>query len=112
MEIWENIIPQSNKYQINQNGEIRNRGGKIMSTWKSEKGYEKISLIIDNRKRNFFVHRLVAEAFIPNPDNKPCVDHIDGNKKNNNVCNLRWASYSENNNNPNTKQRFYRHMWN
>ena len=43
------------------------------------------------------VHRLVAKAFIPNPKNKPCVDHIDHNKSNNNVTNLRWVTYEENN---------------
>ena len=47
--------------------------------------------------KNYFVHRLVAQTFIPNYDNKPCVDHIDGDKKNNHVNNLRWVTPSENN---------------
>lgn len=51
------------------------------------------------------IHRLVATMFIPNPENKPCVDHIDTNIHNNRADNLRWTTYKENNNNPITKKK-------
>ena len=71
--------------------------------------YGYLSVTIPYRKE-CLIHRLVAEAFIPNPENKPAVDHINGNKLDNRVENLRWVSYKENNNNPNTKWRGHR-VW-
>ena len=82
----------------------------------SDEGHVKINGVIINLDKDYshsnyyrfgpglFVHRAVAELFIPNPDNKPCVDHIDTNTFNNRVSNLRWVTYEENQNNPLTKQ--------
>lgn len=62
----------------------------------SNRGYLRVGLNKDKVIKTVGVHRLVAEAFIPNPDNLPAVDHIDGNKLNNNVENLQWISNSDN----------------
>lgn len=70
-------------------------------------GYEKTTLYINGEKVYVTIHRLVAEAFIPNPENKPFVDHIDGNRANNNVSNLRWVTPEENANNDLTKTSAY-----
>lgn len=59
-------------------------------------GYKRVILIQDNKRKVIFVHRLVAELFIPNPYNKPQVDHLDRNSLNNCVSNLRWCTAKEN----------------
>ena len=87
------------KYEVSNQGEVRNREtGKILKQSLDRKnGYLYVRLQIGNRKKNFKIHRLVAEYFIPNPDGKPCVNHIDGNKLNNSVTNLEWVTHQENN---------------
>lgn len=60
------------------------------------KGYRRVVLSTANKRQGYPVHRLVAEAFIPNPEDKPFVNHLDGNKRNNIASNLRWCTASEN----------------
>lgn len=95
---WVKILRNSN-YSINEDGEVRNDNtGNIKSPFTNKKNkYLMVDLWKDNKSQKVPIHRLIAEAFIPNPENKPCVDHIDGNRQNNSIENLRWATYSENN---------------
>jgi len=67
-----------------------------MSQWKDLNGYPKISLMIDGDLKKMFVHKLLALAFIPNPENKPQINHINGIKDDNRLENLEWCTASEN----------------
>ncbi len=100
---WKKISRNTN-YSINRNGEVRNdTTGKLIAPYVNPgNSYLTVDLYKDNKQHKVTVHRLLAEAFIPNPDNKPCVDHKDGNRQNNSLNNLRWATYSENNSRFNT----------
>ena len=79
---------------------------KILKNTEDRKGYSTISLRKNGKRKVFKVHRLVAEAFIPNLESKPCVDHINTIRNDNRVENLRWATNKENNNNPLTKKKY------
>ena len=70
--------------------------GKVVKQQKTGNGYMQVALHKDGRYERLLVHRVVAECFCPNPELKPCVNHIDGNKSNNNFENLEWCTYSEN----------------
>ena len=86
-------------YLIYEDGRIFSKQSNkfLKITYDKNVKYNRISLINDfGEKKKFLVHRLVAEAFIPNPENKPEVNHIDGDKTNNHVSNLEWVTRSEN----------------
>ncbi len=94
-EIWSNILGYEN-YWVNQKGEVMGRTGKILKPAISKKGYLRLPFYTSDRVQTFSIHRLVALAFIPNPNNLPQVNHIDCNKQNNHVSNLEWCTDEEN----------------
>lgn len=78
---------------------------KLLKYHLAGRGYAAICLCVDGRKERRYIHRMVAEAFLKNKDNKPQIDHIDGDKLNNKVSNLRWCTNSENQINPITSKK-------
>ena len=101
-EIWKPIKDFENIYEISNLGRIRNiQTNTFKKTYISEYGYVNVSLYRNKKHYNKRLSRLLAEAFIPNIDNKPTVDHIDRNRLNNDLSNLRWADRKEQNNNRN-----------
>lgn len=106
IEEWKDISNYEGLYKISDLGRVKSlyrkdksgvvRAEKIKSTFYDGQGYEIISLSKNGIKKTFRIHRLVAMAFIPNPDNKPEVNHIDENKAKNCAYNLEWVSKSEN----------------
>lgn len=113
-EIWRDIEGYEGLYQISNLGRIKrvaraskNKGTygsmyqykeKILSPQENKRrfGYYEISLHKNKKEKRFKIHRLVACAFVPNPNNKPEVNHIDGDKRNNKATNLEWVTSSEN----------------
>ena len=97
------IIPDYDNYTIYENGDVyskirRGGGGKIKHTL-GLNGYYCVSLTKNSLSKNFLVHRLLGICFIPNPENKPMIDHIDRVRTNNSLDNLRWVTNKENCNN-------------
>ena len=97
-EKWKLISKTNNLYAISSLGRVMSmRDGRIMKTTITNKGYELAIFHIDGKQKGYTIHRLVAEAFLPNNNNYPIVNHIDENPLNNKVENLEWCTYSYNN---------------
>ncbi|EON7637067.1 TPA: HNH endonuclease [Escherichia coli] len=100
VEEWRDVIGYEEYFQVSNKGRIfSKRTNKILALGVNKKGYSVLSTRIGGRNgvcKCFRVHILVANAFIPNPHNKPIVNHKDGNKLNNEDWNLEWSTYSDN----------------
>ena len=104
MEEWRDVVGYEGKYKVSNFGRVKSLNyrhtGKegIMKSTPDKDEYERIGLYKNGKREMFGVHRLVAEAFIPNPDNLPQVNHKDENPSNNHVDNLEWCTCEYNNN--------------
>lgn len=108
-EVWKDVVGYEGAYMVSNLGRVKslprvakNRHGYrpirervLKPAYKN--GYLYVSLKLNTKSKTYAIHRLVAEAFIPNPYNKPCVDHINSIRDDNREVNLTWATYSENN---------------
>lgn len=96
-EIWLPVEVTDGRKEVSNFGRLRNAKTKfILRTRIDRNGYESISFWVDKKCQSFKVHRLVANAFLPNSENKSTVNHKDFNKKNNNALNLEWCTMKEN----------------
>lgn len=96
METWKKVV-EFPGYEVSNLGNVRNsETGKCLKPGKHRQGYRLIWFSDSEGRHGRSVHRTVAEAFIPNPENKPQINHIDGDKTNNKVDNLEWSTGSEN----------------
>ncbi len=113
-EIWRDIPGYGGRYQVSTFGNVKSMNyanlnrPQVLKPSKTTRGYSFVNLYANGVKRPWFVHVLVATAFLHRPDGKREVDHIDGDPQNNDVHNLRWVTHRENLNNPISLERFRR----
>lgn len=105
IEVWKDVVGYEGLYQVSNLGNVKSlkriksnnqpTKEKVMKKYIG-KGYYRVALYLDGKMKNKSVSRLVAQAFIPNPENKPCINHINGIKNNNQLYNLEWCTILEN----------------
>ena len=114
-EIWRPVVGYEGLYEVSNIGRVRSldrfyyrlHKGKVLSPTKDRYGYLTVTLNCNGKSKTIKIHRLVAQAFLPNPDNLPQVNHKDEDKTNNNVDNLEWCT-AKYNVNFGTRQERYR----
>ena len=111
MEVYKDVVGFEGLYQVSNKGNVKslinNKGlkrEKILNPIIGN-GYKRVRLFKDKKNKLYTIHRLVAEAFIPNPNNYPCVNHKDEDRTNNNVDNLEWCTHKYNSNYGTSTQR-------
>lgn len=108
-EIWKDIEEYEGIYQVSNLGRVKRvTTGRILKGWKDGYGYLTVKLCKNGIVSNKTIHRLVAQVFIPNTENKPEVNHIDEDKTNNRVDNLEWSTAKENSNHGTRNERLSR----
>lgn len=125
MEIWKDIEGYDGHYSVSNlgrvrsnerfyempNGSLKHLPTIIMKETTSGCGYKRVKLLLNGKPKIMLVHRLVALAFIPNPNNYRCVNHKDENKQNNNVNNLEWCTHKYNSNYGTAIERCRKKCW-
>lgn len=100
--VWKDIAGYDGLYQVSSSGKVKRLSGfqskneRVLKEINNGNGYMGVSLCKGSKPVRVYIHRLVAQAFIPNPENKPQVNHIDGNRGNNELSNIEWVTSSEN----------------
>lgn len=112
-EIWKDVTGYEGRYQVSNFGNVKRLSYSYIDSWgtgrfrikpeqlipsqvNKKSGYKMLDLRLNNQRKRVYVHRLVAQAFIPNPNNLPQVNHKDENKLNNHVDNLEWCTHAYN----------------
>lgn len=92
-EEWRAVVGYEGYYMVSNLGKVKRT--KVLKP-DIVFGYERVTLCVNNKPKHYYLHCLVARSFISNPENKPVVNHIDNDRKNNNVSNLEWVTQMEN----------------